>query len=82
MICKFCKREIRLSVTFFFIECPLVKELRHAIEEWLNEKLGRNVGFNRDSILFGKFEKKNIDKIENRYLIILLVKQYIDTSTF
>lgn len=62
---------MRLLV-IFFIECLFVKEFWYDIEEWLNEKFGRNVGFNRDLNFFVKFENKNIYKIEN--LIIFLVK--------
>ena len=72
--CSFCKNDIE-SIEHLFIECPLVRKIWDDIEEWLLNKFRISVTFDKPSILFGKYKKKNMYKVHN--LLSLIIKHYI-----
>lgn len=77
--CTFCKNDIE-TIDHLFVECFQVKELWCRIEEWILEKFNIHCSFDRQGILFGKYENKNIYKLQN--LLILVVKQFIFASKY
>lgn len=72
--CTFCKGDTE-TIEHLFYECFEVKNLWRKLEEWVQTKFGLFVSFDIQSILFGKFNYRNIFKLYN--LLILTTKQYI-----
>lgn len=47
----------------------------HYFEEWLRSKFNSIMTFNEQTLLFGKFKNRNMNRIQN--LLILTIKQFI-----
>ena len=77
--CTFCLSDIE-TIDHLFVECFKVKDLWCRIEEWVLDKFEMHCSFDKMSILFGKYENRNICKVQN--LIILTVKQFIFASKY
>ena len=77
--CTFCLTDLE-TIDHLFVECFKVKDLWCRIEEWVLDKFEMHCSFDKMSILFGKYENRNICKVQN--LFILTVKQFIFASKY
>lgn len=73
-LCYFCQQTPE-TIEHIFVDCYLVKEIWIDLEKWMTDIFGLQTNFDKYSILFGKFDNRDIHRLEN--LIILFTKQCI-----
>lgn len=73
-LCYFCQQTPE-TIEHIFVDCYLVKEIWIELEKWMTDIFGLQTSFDKYSILFGKYDNRDIHRLEN--LIILFTKQYI-----
>ena len=77
--CTFCKCDIE-TIDHLFFECFHVTELWCSIVDWILRKFNIRCSFDKQGILFGKYENKNIYRLQN--ILILVAKQFIFASKY